>query len=414
MPKFSSNEIRWIYNKFAENISLSNQAVSSKQLRLLVLHVSESCNLDCTYCFADRGHYGRKKAKLMKPEVAAEAITTAYKRYGRIGAIKLFGGEPMLNIDALESVSTTLADIQASDPLFKKPQLIVITNMTIANERVLKWISSEKPIITGSIDGPSSLHNQHRVFPNGLGSFSVVDSNIRLMRGICAQPEALECVYTPHHLKSGVSITQLHEWISNRYDIHDVFIHPMGTVGDMTYEATDEDWLSYTKALAPMSREYGNYLLSQTKSHKHPAIEFLKNTFRKSQTNAHCDLGVNNITINASGEIYPCYTLLSDKNNRMGKITDMHVGDNFLRIQAQYISTTKNDISSCRECDIMRTCHSCPGEMNIINDSALSPYHISCKFLLGMTEGALQRINEMRNIPEEWLNFQNEISKTNR
>ena len=68
-------------------------------LKKVVINISNSCNLSCTYCYADGGNYGMMN-RLMDIDTADKIIDQLNSR--GIQCIKrliLFGGEPFLNID---------------------------------------------------------------------------------------------------------------------------------------------------------------------------------------------------------------------------------------------------------------------------------------------------------------------------
>lgn len=403
MPKFSSDTASWLYSQFASQISPTPG--KKDYLRQLVLHVSEACNLGCKYCFADRGHYGKSEAQLMSAQTAIEALKTAIRQYKTIEKIKFFGGEPLLNLQTLTQVTDYLGDYRQKNPSFKKPGLSLITNLTIAESGALKWIKKEKVRITGSIDGPEEFHDQFRIYPGGAGSFSTVDQNIKKMRDHCGEPSALECVYTPQHFAKGLTMVELHQWLKERYGVEEIIIHPLALLGETEHMVNSSQWKEYTSSLFELSLSYGRYLVSQKSNNTHYAARFIRDTFYTTQSNRHCDLGVNNLTVSASGDLYPCYLYMGDARNAMGAVKEMNTGETFLEKQNLFYSSSKDKISECRSCDIVKVCHSCPGEMDFLTGSPKAPYRHACDYLIGIMEGSLLYLNEMRTSDEEWSLF---------
>jgi len=77
-------------------------------LKTLILHVTEACNLRCTYCYQadtkDREAGGPQQA--MSREVAQEAVDFLFEHSGPLEdlVIVFFGGEPLLNFDVIRFV----------------------------------------------------------------------------------------------------------------------------------------------------------------------------------------------------------------------------------------------------------------------------------------------------------------------
>lgn len=69
----------------------------------LCLLVSQQCNLDCSYCYADKGTYGNPS--FMNIETVYKTISAFSKIFDSIYAIQFLGGEPLLNLDVIEEIS---------------------------------------------------------------------------------------------------------------------------------------------------------------------------------------------------------------------------------------------------------------------------------------------------------------------
>jgi uncharacterized protein len=77
---------------------------SSSAVRELVLNISEGCNLRCPYCFANDGTYHHDETRWMTEETAQERLKYAIDRFPNLARVKLFGGEPLMNVRAIRSV----------------------------------------------------------------------------------------------------------------------------------------------------------------------------------------------------------------------------------------------------------------------------------------------------------------------
>lgn len=181
------------------------------------MHVAEGCNLGCTYCFADAGQYGRPTTSWMSVTDARRFAAAAATDHTHIGIIKFFGGEPFMNLDAIEAAIEVFDAAASAGELDTRPEYGCVTNMTIATARVLALIKNHDFYVTGSIDGPEDVHDAFRVYGDGRGSWKVVDRNIRRMQAETGNPRSLEAVFGPEHLRRGYTLIDIHQYLIDSY-----------------------------------------------------------------------------------------------------------------------------------------------------------------------------------------------------
>ncbi|GKN27087.1 thioether cross-link-forming SCIFF peptide maturase [Klebsiella variicola] len=404
MPKFIHKSNKIIYANLTAQSKLENPVANLNHLGLLVLHISEGCNMSCSYCFADKGQYGESKKKLMSFETAKKAINGALDIYREIKAVKFFGGEPFINISLMESVCDYFRTLVDNGRLDSIPDFYAVTNLTIYNNRVKAFLNKNNVHLVGSIDGPQVIHDKHRIFTNGNGTFDLIDKNIKKMRVECSQPKVLEVVYTPEHHRLGFSMIDLHTYLSERYQIKDIAIHPQTGVKLIKNK-------EYLLKLRELSEEYSYFKFQNAVRLRD--LNKIKSVFEhycmNIQENSLCGLGVNMLTIKANGNIYPCYTLSGFEEYNMASSFD-NIGENFTHVQNQFLSNKKTDIQECSRCDILKTCKSCPGSMMQDNGSISKPLNLLCQYNIGTTEGIIASINATRSSAEQWDIVMNAIT----
>ena len=81
---------------------------SGNVIKALCLHVSHTCNLNCSYCFASQGKYHGEKA-LMSFETGKRALDFLIENSGtrRNLEVDFFGGEPLRHMPEKRKRSTT-------------------------------------------------------------------------------------------------------------------------------------------------------------------------------------------------------------------------------------------------------------------------------------------------------------------
>ena len=92
------------FHEVAENLPNRNPVVKA-----LCLHIAHDCNLKCKYCFAEEGEYGGNRM-LMSAETGKKAIDFLIEKSTnrRNLEIDFFGGEPLMNFDAVKEIEKLL------------------------------------------------------------------------------------------------------------------------------------------------------------------------------------------------------------------------------------------------------------------------------------------------------------------
>lgn len=120
---------------------------------LLTLIVTQQCNLSCSYCPV------LKKQGFMKKEIAFKAIDfylESIKNPTVERKIKLFGGEPLLNIPLLKKIIT---HVREKD---KSIKIDLTTNGVFLDASILAWLKKNNVELTVSIDGDFETQAQNR------------------------------------------------------------------------------------------------------------------------------------------------------------------------------------------------------------------------------------------------------------
>jgi len=167
-------------------------------LGTLVLEAAQACNLRCTYCYAGGGSYGGA-ARIMRPELARRAARFLVEASGdrETVTLVLFGGEPLLNLPALEAAIH--AGEEAALEHGKKLVVAMTTNGTRFTEEALDFIAAHRIGVSVSIDGPPEIHDANRRYPgrvDGGTHADVVEGVVRL-RARTGRPPAARVTLTP-------------------------------------------------------------------------------------------------------------------------------------------------------------------------------------------------------------------------
>jgi uncharacterized protein len=181
------------------------------RLSHLILNVTYACNQRCTYCFNSSYREDTRTAgtKFMTWAIAKKSIDYFLERSdkGEPPGISFYGGEPLLHWPLVRKCIGYIRERSRIDK--NKTDLIIVTNATLITKEILDFLVANEVRLQISLDGPSSIHDASRIFPNGRGTHARV---IEALEKIKKRDE--------HYLNNFVS---LHCTFNPNNDIMDVF-----------------------------------------------------------------------------------------------------------------------------------------------------------------------------------------------
>ncbi len=96
---------------------------------------------------------------------------------GRKTRVTFFGGEPLLNIKAIEKVSEKLKNIDY--------EFSIVTNGSLLTENIAdKLYNYGLRYVQITLDGPENVHDKRRYFDDGRGSFNIIMKNLKYAQNI--------------------------------------------------------------------------------------------------------------------------------------------------------------------------------------------------------------------------------------
>jgi len=146
------------------------------------LHVTNACNLCCTYC------YLAKTDKAMDESTGRAAIDAIFRsatRHGfRVVKLKYAGGEATLNFRLVRILHEYAHNLAACQGLELRE--VVLSNGVALTDSMLDFIRDAGMRLMISLDGPGAAHGTQRIFANGRGSSKLVALGVdrALARGV--------------------------------------------------------------------------------------------------------------------------------------------------------------------------------------------------------------------------------------
>lgn len=298
----------------------------SPKIRTLMLLVTNSCNLNCVYCYESH-----KTSHKMDFDTAKRAILDVFDETGFDGvSIQFMGGEPLLAFPLIKDVSEWLWSKNIKYPY----SLFAATNGTLLNEDMKVWFTANKHRISLglSFDGDVNTQNTNRS-----NSASLVDLDY------------FRDTWPESSVKMTVSTESLDNLCKNV-----VFLEEKG----------------FTKIKTDLA-----YMHGWTKQHLvlwNEQLSLLKNYYLGSGRDMHCSLfntpidailseerhakrcscGEEMSCVDWDGTIYPCqmFAPISMDSAMYNKVKDIDFADaeNF-------------QVQECRDCVLQSCCPGCAG-----------------------------------------------------
>ena len=143
---------------------------SGDVVKALCLHVSHTCNLNCSYCFASQGKYHGERA-LMSYEVGKRALDFLMEHSGSRTNLEVdfFGGEPLMNWDVVKRLVRYARSVEGERG--KNFRFTLTTNGMLIDDDVIDFANREMNNVVLSLDGRREINDATRVDYAGHGSY---------------------------------------------------------------------------------------------------------------------------------------------------------------------------------------------------------------------------------------------------
>ena len=300
----------------------------------------------CDYCF----EHPRRFRQAMTEEVARMALDmlaqNAQKNGTRRINVTFFGGEPLLNWPVTKFILEYMVRLKGS----KRVDGIggtLITNGTLLKDEWLDYFKKNAKRnglnIQLSIDGTQRVHDKHRVFPNGKGTYEAI------MKNVPRWLELGENVVHVHSVFNLDTIKYMYEsYLSFReMGFRDIWFLPIPYL-PYSSQNVEEYEEQLTKIKDDIVREYRETRNPDLKQGYAPLDRGWKNPCGFSKP---CGAGVNYVSVTASGDIYPCHHFYYQDPEHHTKIGDVYTGVDEQR-RLIYVEYDHSDLS----CGLNKEC----------------------------------------------------------
>lgn len=325
---------------------------------LHVVAVTNVCNFACKYCYAESSD----KTK-MSEETAKKTVDFIMKSPAKAIVVEFSGGEPLLNFPAIKTV--VLETREKAKRAQKNLGFAMIHNGSKWDEEKAKFFIDHNIGICFSLDGPRDLHNMHRPYRTGGGTYDDVIKWINYFRkngytGLQALP-----VITRYSLKRGREIVD--EYLSHGFKI--IRFKYLGYFGraselwdEIGYEP--EEYLSAWKDVI----EYIFELYKRGISIREGMAEIMAKKLFDVTDPGYCELqmpcgaGLNQLAYAPDGSIYTCDEGRMFTEFRLGSVDDKYSSVLKNATLQNMLMSSSGLHNACDNCALKPFCGICPVE----------------------------------------------------
>ncbi|MBN1921654.1 MAG: radical SAM protein [Anaerolineae bacterium] len=315
------------------------------------LHLTEACNLRCTYCYVHQGPRAMDEAVGI---AAVEAVFRSAVAHGyRAVKLKYAGGEPTLVWPLVPFLHRYAQDLAAGTGLDLRATLL--SNGTRLTGSMLDWLAGNNLRLMVSLDGIGVGHDVQRPFADGRGSFDSMARNLDL--ALAADVALYLSVTVTGRNVAGLADT-VRFALERDLAFHLNFSRAPEDVAQVQNPAEQARWIEGLRAAFAVASTYPGRridalldLATFTAPHTYP-----------------CGAGRNYLVVDPAGRIAHCQMRLE------ASVTDVWTDDPLAAIRAENTSFSNPPVDTKPTC---RTClwrHVCAGGCPLLMCNTVSPY----------------------------------------
>jgi uncharacterized protein len=298
----------------ALNKVLGSDPARPVALQSLIAHITQDCNLRCTYCYADHGLYGAADKKLMTAETVRGYLDLLLRESGDQRSLNFtfFGGEPLMNFPAIEEA--VVYGRRRAAQLGKRIRFSMTTNGTLFDEEKVRFVLENEVSVTVSLDGPPEVHDAVRPRAGGGGSYAAAMARLRPL--LAARRVPVRVTLTRRCLAVERIVDHLLQ-----EGFAEVGVTPAATLHpELRLEG--DDWTRLGEELERASARYLSEALSGAR-YGFTNLENLLRQFQEGSSRGYpCGAGAGLLAGNADGSLYACHRNVNDPRFALGGLSE--------------------------------------------------------------------------------------------
>jgi uncharacterized protein len=354
------------------------------------LNLAQSCNLACSYCYADEGRFGGAN-RSMSADIALatieQFIKNAPKKRVTIGFI---GGEPFVNRDTLYRSVASAKLVAAACGV--SVGFSVTTNGTLLTPDDLTLLRENAFAVSVSIDGDAGMNDVHRSDRQGAGSFAKIVHNLR---PLLAHPGRAKIAARSTIARDDLRVLERVEALC-AIGFPEVGVSPLRTSPNPSLVFTPDDWSVLLQEMIRAAEAEWERVVAGGQFRFSNLAVALKEIHRGSCRPLPCGAAANYVSVSAEGNYFSCHRTIDDPRFALGTLADgldASAREQFL--QSRLVDTQE----PCRSCWARYLCGGgCHAEV-------VKSGRDSCDYIRGWLEYCLSYYDRLLSIRPDLFNL---------
>jgi uncharacterized protein len=373
------------------------------------VNLTGTCNLACTYCFADGGDYGRIESQMMLdlvPEILRFIESNAPDVTRRV-RFEFFGGEPLLNFPVIRELCLRSREI--GERTGRHFNYRISTNLTVIPDECLELFREFSFIVSVSIDGGRETHDRNRPNKGGKGSFDLIIKNCQRVRAV-GDSVTLVARMTVADAKAPLVDNVRELWAYNIFDYFQILpgvgpgssqvIAPSRLVRSSEpgapksgKEPTVADGVA--AQFMELQRQYSTFFQPDNRFCGILEYERLSDMIRAGAlATSFCGAGRNYYTVSPDRSVMPCHRLVGEVDFQLGMVNDP---ESVSKRSAPWRRTVETH-PTCSTCWARYLCGGNCKQENFVASGDISRLNEeTCKHQLESIRGVVRHLARVRN-----------------
>ncbi len=340
-------------------------------IKAMCLHVAHDCNMNCAYCFGDKGAFEGIRC-LLSLETGKKAIDFLIQHSANRHNLEIdfFGGEPLMNFEVVKE----LVDYgrEEEKKYNKNIRFTITTNGVLLDEEKAAYIDENMSNVILSIDGRPEVNDRMRKTVNGKGTYDVIkDHYIQFVKKREDRQYYVRGTFTRHNLDFADDVKHLLD-----LGFRNVSVEPVVTSEQYEYSLRDEDEETILREYDRLSDMY----LEQAMEGKpfdffHFNVDLNQGPCVIKRVSG-CGAGTEYVAVSPEGDVYPCHQFVGNKDYQLGTIFDETFENGLFDMFNQAHIYNKED---CRSCWAKFYCSGgCHANALHTEGDIMKPYRLGC------------------------------------
>ncbi len=213
------------------------------------------CNSSCIYCQVKR-HESTDHSADMTKKTAKNIVKTIFKSPSPCIKIEFQGGDPSTDFDMVQYIIEYAEWLN----LFKRRTLefVICTNLTLLDEKMVRYLKNHKCLISTSLDGPKDLHDINRPLQDkSLDHHALFEDKLGMIRRVWEDEDCVSALMTTSKYSLGRFKEIIDEYV--RLGFHNIFLRALNPYG---FAKQHQDKIAYpVEAFVENYKEGLDYIL---------------------------------------------------------------------------------------------------------------------------------------------------------